>query len=200
MPALPALVLASASPRRLALLARIGLQPYAVLAAEVDETPHKDELPAALAERLARQKALAVQAQEAVRKLSPAPLVLAADTVVALGRRALPKAETESVARECLERLSGRRHSVITAVALACGPVLRSRTVLTRVRFKRLTGGEIDAYIASGEWVGKAGGYAIQGRAEAFIPWISGSHSNVVGLPLAETVGLIESMCPGLLR
>jgi septum formation protein len=187
----PALVLASASPRRLDLLARVGLVPDAVIPADVDETPKKDELPAPLAERLAREKALAVAQKK------PDALVLAADTVVALGRRILPKALDEKTARDCLERLSGRRHSVITGVALAKGTIVRSRTVLTKLRFKRMTEGEIAAYLASGEWEGKAGGYAIQGRAEAFIPWLSGSYSNVVGLPLAETLGLMGAfgMC-----
>jgi septum formation protein len=162
-----------------------------VIPADVDETPQKDELPAPLAERLAREKALAV-AQK-----NPHALVLAADTVVALGRRILPKALDMQTARDCLTRLSGRRHSVITGIALAKGSLVRSRTVLTKLRFKRMTEGEIAAYLASGEWEGKAGGYAIQGRAEAFIPWLSGSYSNVVGLPLAETLGLMGAFGMG---
>jgi septum formation protein len=190
----PALVLASASPRRLDLLARIGIAPGAVIPADVDEAPRKGELPAPLAERLAREKALAVAA------VHPDAYVLAADTVVAVGRRILPKAMDARTARECLTLLSGRRHRVITGVALARGALIRSRTVLTVLRFKRLTEAEIAAYLASGEWEGKAGGYAIQGRAEALIPWIEGSYSNVVGLPLAETMALIRAAEPALLR
>lgn len=190
----PALVLASASPRRLDLLARIGIAPGAVIPADVDEAPRKGELPAPLAERLAREKALAVAA------VHPDAYVLAADTVVAVGRRILPKAMDARTTRECLTLLSGRRHRVITGVALARGALIRSRTVLTVLRFKRLTEAEIAAYLASGEWEGKAGGYAIQGRAEALIPWIEGSYSNVVGLPLAETMALIRAAEPALLR
>ena len=187
------LVLASASPRRLALLAQIGKTPDLVVSADVDETPRKDELPPELARRLAEEKVRAARANPAVLALGPAALVLAADTVVALGRRILPKALTASEARLCLTRLSGRRHAVLTAIALATadGP-LRQRLSLTRVKFKRLSPPEIERYIDSGEWHDKAGGYAIQGLAAAYIPWISGSYSNVVGLPLAETWALLD--------
>lgn len=182
----PALVLASASPRRLDLLRQIGIVPDEVVAADIDETPLKDELPRALAARLARAKAQAVQRAGAV--------VLAADTVVALGRRALPKAETEPEARRCLELLSGRAHVVFTAVAVR-GPdgALLARTGEARVIFKRLSTQEIDAYIASGEWRGKAGGYAIQGLAARYISDVSGSYSAIVGLPLHETANLLQS-------
>jgi septum formation protein len=180
------LILASASPRRLALLAQIGIAPTAVLPADIDETPLKGELPDAYVQRIARQKAVTVATQK------PEALVLAADTVVACGRRILPKAEDERTARKCLELLSGRRHRVITAVALAQGDKMREKSVMTVVRFKRLSTQEIDAYIASNEWHGKAGGYAIQGLAAAFIPSINGSYSNVVGLPLAEVKVMLE--------
>ncbi|MEZ6024147.1 MAG: Maf family nucleotide pyrophosphatase [Hyphomonadaceae bacterium] len=179
------LVLASASPRRLALLAQIGVMPDQVVAADIDETPLKKETPRALALRLARGKAEAVQAEGA--------RVLAADTVVAVGRRVLPKAETEAEARDCLALLSGRGHRVLTGVALkgADGGV-RTRLVETRVSFKRLTDADISAYIASGEWKGKAGGYAVQGLAGRYITYLVGSYSNVVGLPLYETANLLE--------
>lgn len=180
------LVLASASPRRLDLLGQIGIRPVSVLAADLDETAQKGELPTTYASRLARAKA------EAVARLRPDAFVLAADTVVACGRRILPKAEEETQARRCLALLSGRRHRVLTAVALALpGGGLKERLVETAVRFKRLSLEEQAAYLASGEWRGKAGGYAIQGRAAALIPWINGSYSNVVGLPLAETAALL---------
>jgi septum formation protein len=182
----PRLVLASASPRRLDLLKQIGIVPDEIVAADVDETPLKDETPRLLAARLARAKAEAVQREGAV--------VLAADTVVALGRRSLPKTETEAEARRCLELLSGRAHIVFTAVAVrAPGGALRERMVEARVIFKRLSAEEIDAYIASGEWCGKAGGYAIQGLAARYIRNISGSHSAIVGLPLHETANLLQS-------
>lgn len=182
------LILASASPRRLELLAQIGLSPDEVDPAEIDETPAKRELPAEHALRVAQEKAETVQARH------PDAVVLAADTVVALGRRILPKAEDERTARRCLEMLSGRRHRVIGGVSLiAAGGRKWRRRVTTSVKFKRLEGSEIDAYIASGEWRGKAGGYAIQGRAAILIPWIEGSYSNVVGLPLYETAQLLRS-------
>jgi len=179
------LVLASASPRRLDLLAQIGIVPDRVLTPDIDETPARDELPRACAQRLARAKAAAVDA--------PGCLVLAADTVVAAGRRILPKAETESDARRCLDLLSGRRHRVMTAVVLAA-PDRRptERLVTSIVAFARLTAPQIDTYLASGEWLGKAGGYAIQGRAAGFIRFLSGSYSNVVGLPLFETAQLLR--------
>lgn len=182
----PRLVLASASPRRLALLKQIGIVPDEIIAADVDEAPLKGETPRGLALRLAIAKAEAVDALDAV--------VIAADTVVALGRRVLPKAETEAEARACLSLLSGRGHRVYTAVAVkSASSQLRSRLVETRVSFKRLSPAEIDAYLASGEWQGKAGGYAAQGLAGRFITNIVGSYSAIVGLPLYETANLIES-------
>jgi septum formation protein len=180
------LVLASASPRRLDLLRQIGITPTRIVPADIDESPLDGELPLAHAERLAHAKAVRVAKDYA------SALVLAADTVVACGRRICPKAEDEKTARACLELLSGRRHRVITAVALIKGDTLRQKTVMTMVRFKRLTSAETDAYIASGEWEGKAGGYAIQGLASAFIPAINGSYSNVVGLPLMEVKAMLE--------
>lgn len=187
------LVLASASPRRLALLKQIGIVPDRVIETRVDETPQKGELPRALALRLARAKAEAAFAAPEVQALKPHLRVLAADTVVACGRRVLPKAETEAEARACLALLSGRRHRVLTALCLIDGEGrVRTRVVETRVKMKRLSGAEIAAYLASGEWRGKAGGYAIQGRAAAFVPWLNGSYSNVVGLPLAETAALLQ--------
>ena len=180
------LILASASPRRLELLARLGLEPSAVSAADIDETPHKAELPRVYAQRMAREKALAVSGDDAH--------VLAGDTVVALGRRILPKAEDEATARQCLTLLSGRRHRVLSSVALRHPDgQLRERLSETVVRFKPLSLQEIDAYIAGGEWHGKAGGYAIQGSAEGLIAWISGSHSGVMGLPLFETRALLRA-------
>ena len=181
----PVLVLASESPRRKALLAQAGIVPDQVRAAAIDETPLKAELPRVYAERLAEAKAHKVADGKS--------LVLAADTVVACGRRILPKAEDDDEVRACLKLLSGRSHQVITAVALmrADGSLAR-RTVLTRVRFKRLDAAEIETYVDSREGVGKAGGYAIQGRAETFVRTLNGSYSNVVGLPLAETVALLR--------
>lgn len=184
--AVPALILASASPRRRDLIARLGVEPAGVRAADIDETPLKGELPRVYAQRMAREKARAAA--------DPAAHVLAGDTVVACGRRILPKAEDEATARACLEVLSGRRHRVLSAVALlAPDGLLRVRLSETQVRFKRLSAEEIDSYIASGEWHGKAGGYAIQGRAEGLIAWIGGSHSGVVGLPLFETRALLKA-------
>ena len=180
------LILASASPRRLDLLARIGVTPTAVVPADIDEAPRRAELPPIYAARMAAEKAQAVHARE------PGSLILGADTVVAAGRRILPKAETEEEARATLTLLSGRRHRVYSAVTLiGRAGVARHRLSLTMVAFKRFSDAELDAYIASGEWRGKAGGYAIQGRAEALIRQISGSHSGVVGLPLFETRALI---------
>jgi septum formation protein len=184
--AAPSLILASASPRRRELLARLGIEPARVAHANIDETPLKGELPRHYAERMAREKAAATA--------DSAAHVLAGDTVVAVGRRILPKAEDEPTARRCLELLSGRRHRVLSAVALlAPDGRLGERLSETVVRFKRLSAEEIEAYLASGEWHGKAGGYAIQGRAEGLIAWISGSHSGVVGLPLFETRALLRS-------
>jgi nucleoside triphosphate pyrophosphatase len=185
----PLLVLASESPRRRALLAQGGIEPDAVLAAAIDETPLKSELPRVHAERLAAEKAKAV----AARWSGGAAIILAADTVVACGRRILPKAENDADVLACLKLLSGRSHHVITAVALLTPDrELRRRTVLTRVAFRRLDACEIENYLASREGVGKAGGYAIQGRAETFVRQLNGSYSNVVGLPLAEAVALLR--------
>ena len=157
-----------------------------MLPAEIDETPLKDELPRIYAARMAREKALALADGTAH--------VLAGDTVVAAGRRILPKAEDEATARRCLSLLSGRRHRVLSAIALASPDgTLRERLSETSVRFKRLSDEEIDAYIEAGEWHGKAGGYAIQGSAEGLIAWIGGSHSGVVGLPMFETRALLKS-------
>jgi septum formation protein len=179
------LVLASASPRRLALLGQIGITPDRVIAPDIDETPLPHELPRAYAQRLARAKAAAVDA--------PGCLVLAADTAVAAGRRILPKAETAAEARACLTLLSGRRHNVLTAVALRRPDGQQTERLVTSVvAFARLTAPQLEAYLASGEWQGKAGGYAVQGRAAAFVRFLSGSHSNVVGLPLFETAQLLR--------
>jgi septum formation protein len=179
------LILASESPRRKALLAQAGITPDLIVPAAIDESIRKAELPRLHAERLAAEKARAVANDHD-------GFVLAADTVVALGRRILPKAEDDRMVRDCLKLLSGRRHQVITAVALIVpGGKLRRRTVVTRVSFIRLTQEQINAYADSREGVGKAGGYAIQGRAEIFVKAISGSYSNVVGLPLAETAALL---------
>jgi len=180
------LVLASASPRRLDLLRQVGIVPAGVDPAAVDETPLQGELPHLYARRIAAAKAAAVAPRH------PGAFVLAADTVVAVGRRILPKTESEAEARACLELLSGRRHRVLGAVALvAPDGRLRQRLVTTRVAVRRLTAAEISSYLAGGEWRGKAGGYAIQGAAAAFIPWINGSYPNVVGLPLTETLALL---------
>ncbi len=181
----PALVLASASPRRLDLIARLGIAPRGVTPADIDETPLAGEIPRVYVTRMAREKAHAVACDAHV---------LAGDTVVALGRRILPKAEDEATARRCLTLMSGRRHRVLSAVALlAPDGTLRERLSETIVRFKPLSSAEIEAYLASGEWHGKAGGYAIQGRAEALIAWIGGSHSGVMGLPLFETRALLRA-------
>lgn len=189
----PKLVLASASPRRLALLGQIGINPHALRPADIDETAHKGEWPRSLAARLAKEKAFAVhQAIKADKELMPA-LVLAADTVVALGRRVLPKAEVTDQALACLRLLSGRSHRVWTSIAVVTPKgALRQRLVETRVRFKRLSREEIEAYLASGEWRGKAGAYAIQGIAGSFVVKLIGSYSNVVGLPLYETANLLS--------
>jgi septum formation protein len=175
------LILASASPRRLDLLARIAVVPDAVLPADVDESVPKGELPRDHALRLAREKA------EAVAALEPGALVLAADTVVAVGRRILPKAEDEATLRMCMALLSGRRHRVMTGVALASPAGVRVKLVETTIAIKRLSAEEVDYYAAHGEWRGKAGGYALQGYGEVYVRHIAGSYSNVVGLPLAET-------------
>lgn len=183
------LVLASASPRRLDLLRQVDLAPDAVEAAEIDETPLKSETPRMTALRLACAKAAAVAAKQ------PDAFVLAADTVVAVGSRILPKVETEAEGRRCLELLSGRAHRVLTGVAVqAPDGRLVSRLVESRLHFKRLTPAEIDEYLVSGEGVGKAGGYAIQGRAGAFVMAIQGSYPAVVGLPLYETLNLLTGL------
>jgi len=181
----PRFVLASASPRRLALLQQISFVPDDVISTDIDETPLKGETPRNHAVRLARAKA------EAARNLGV--VVLGADTVVGVGRRILPKAETEGDARKCLALLSGRTHRVFTAICVLAGDLVRERVTETRVAFKPLSKGEVDAYITSGEWRGKAGGYAVQGRAARFVTGIIGSYSAVVGLPLYETANLLES-------
>lgn len=179
------LILASASPRRLALLKQAGIVPQQVVAADIDETPHKGELPAKYAARLAREKANIVVAKY------PQNLVLAADTVVACGRRIFPKACDAKTAVMCLRHLSGRRHRVYTAVCIIKDGREYEVTSLTQLKMDRLSDKQIADYITSKEWEGKAGGYAIQGLAESFIPWISGSYSNVVGLPLNDTLKLL---------
>jgi len=187
--AAPHLVLASASPRRLELLAQVGIKPDAVDPAAIDETPRRHELPRSLARRLAEAKAAAVAARH------PQSFVLAADTVVACGRRILPKAETADEARACLEIISGRRHRVWGGITVAApGGRMAHDVVCTVVAFKRLTKAEIDSYLAGGEWRGKAGGYAIQGRAAAFVRFLEGSYANVVGLPVYETVMLLRGL------
>lgn len=179
----PRLILGSASPRRCDLLAQIGVTADEVRPADIDETPLKAEIPRLYAQRLASEKAAAIISDD---------LVLTADTVVALGRRILGKPEDEAQAAEYLFKLSGRRHRVITAVALRRGEQMWRRCVETQVKFKRLSDEDISAYLRSGEWRGKAGGYAIQGIGAAFIPSINGSYTNVVGLPLTETAGLLR--------
>jgi len=192
--AAPLLVLASRSPRRLALLNQIGIEPNHFFDPNIDETAKRGEHPRYLAKRLARDKALA--AEKVLRKIPHLEhaLILTADTVVAVGRTALPKPEIEEEARECLRLLSGRNHKVFTALCLVSAKGrLHQRLVETRVRFARLNRHLIDAYLASEEWQGKAGGYAIQGLAGSFIARLVGSYSNVVGLPLVETVELLQA-------
>ena len=181
------LILASSSPRRRELLAQIGIVPDAIDPADIDETPRADELPPQHAERLAAEKA------QRVAERHPGAFILGADTVVGCGRRILPKAETVDEAKRCLTLLSGRRHRVHGGIALVTpqGRLLRRR-VVTAVAMKRLSPQELEAYLAGGEWHGKAGGYAIQGRAARFVREIIGSYSNVVGLPLFETAMLLE--------
>ena len=183
---LPRLVLGSASPRRLELLARIGITPDDVRAADIDETPLKGELPRPYVERMAREKSAALASADA--------LVLTADTVVSAGRRILGKPADTAEAAAFLTLLSGRRHRVTTSVCLRLGATLRQKTVETRVNFKRLSDEELSAYLRSGEWRGKAGGYAIQGLAAAFIPELHGSYTNVVGLPLAEVAAMLRGL------
>ena len=189
----PKLILASASPRRLALLQQIGIEPDALLPADVNETPGRNELPRSLAMRLAREKARVAATVAGTRPELAHSYLIAADTVVAVGRRILPKCELVDEAGQCLRLLSGRAHRVYTAVVLLTPKgAERKRLVETRVRFKRLSTQEIDAYLASGEWRGKAGGYAIQGLAGVFPVKLIGSYTNVVGLPLAETMALVS--------
>jgi septum formation protein len=181
-------ILASASPRRRELLAQIGLTPSIIIPADIDETPLPGELPKPHAERLAQQKASKIVETES------GAVILAADTVVACGKRILPKAEDEATARKCLALLSGRRHKVISGISIILPDgSQRTKSVTTVVAFKRLTAEDIDRYIKSGEWDGKAGGYAIQGLGATFVRFISGSYSNVVGLPLFEVNGWLQN-------
>ena len=180
------LILGSASPRRQALLAQIGLRPDAIIPPDIDETPLKGELPRAYCARIARAKTLAIAA-------APDDMVLCADTTVALGRRILGKPDDKAQATQFLLALGGRRHQVITAIALKHGDQIWTREVVSQVKMKRLSELELKSYLDSNEWQGKAGGYAIQGMAEAFIPWISGSFSAIVGLPVAATVALLAT-------
>lgn len=190
MPGQARFVLASASPRRRDLLAQIGRNPDAVIEPDIDESVLPRELPRDHAARLAREKCVAV----AARPEAAGAVVLAADTVVACGRRILPKVEDEATARRCLELLSGRRHRVVGGICVASADGRRfERLVITSVSFARLTAADLDAYIAGGEWRGKAGGYAIQGRAAVFVRAIGGSYSNVVGLSLFETERLLSA-------
>lgn len=180
-----AFILGSGSPRRLELLAQLGLAPDDVRPPDIDETPKKSELPRVYCTRIAREKVMAVQA-------SDDDLILCADTTVALGRRILGKPADVAEAAEFLLALSGRRHRVITAVALRRGDRVWEKDVVSQVRMKRLSDIELNAYLASNDWQGKAGAYAIQGPAGALIPWISGSFTGIVGLPLAETANLLQ--------
>jgi septum formation protein len=180
------LVLGSASPRRRELLAQLGIVPDAVLPPDIDETPLKGELPLPYCMRIARSKAMAVEA-------APHDLVLCADTTVALGRRIMGKPDDAGHAAEFLTALGGRRHQVITAVTLRLGERVWERQSVSAVKMKRLSDAELNAYLACGEWQGKAGAYGIQGAAGAFIPWISGSFTGIVGLPLAETAALLQA-------
>jgi septum formation protein len=180
------LVLGSSSPRRRELIARLGLEPARIVAADIDETPRMGEEPRRYAARMATEKARTISGD--------GTFVLAGDTVVAVGRRILPKAEDEATARACLKLISGRRHRVLSAIALKYPDgTLRTRLSETIVRFKPLSAAEVNTYIAGGEWHGKAGGYAIQGSAEGLIAWIAGSHSGVIGLPLFETRALLKA-------
>jgi septum formation protein len=189
----PRLILASASPRRIELLQQIGIEPDALLPADVDETPRKNELPRHLASRLAEEKARCAAARAKTDPDLTNVFLIAADTVVSVGRRILPKCETIAEATQSLRLLSGRAHRVHTAVHLITPKGReRSKVVETRVRFKRLAASDIEAYLASGEWRGKAGGYAIQGLAGAFAVKLIGSYSAVVGLPLYETLSLLS--------
>jgi septum formation protein len=189
----PKLVLASGSPRRLALINQAGIEPDALRPADVDELPKRGELPRALANRLARSKATAALNAVRLDEELRGSYILAADTVVAVGRRILPKAELLDEAAQCLRLLSGRNHRVHTGICLVTPKeTFRQRLVETRVRFKRLSDEDIEAYLASGEWRGKAGGYAAQGIAGTFMVKIVGSYTNIVGLPLYETITLLS--------
>jgi len=181
-----AFILGSGSPRRLDLLAQLGVHPDAVRPPDIDEDPRKGELPRPYCTRIAREKVVAVDAADD-------DIVLCADTTVALGRRILGKPANAGQAAEFLHALSGRRHRVITAVAVRRGGKVWEKDVVSTVRMKQLSDMEVNAYLASGDWHGKAGGYGIQGLAGAFIPWISGSFTGIVGLPLAETAGLLQA-------
>jgi septum formation protein len=187
----PRLILGSASPRRRELLAQIGLVPAGIRAADIDETPHRGELPRPYCERMAREKAAAIPGTDA-------EVILTADTTVALGRRILGKPADAAEAAEFLHALSGRRHRVITCIAVRRDVRTWHRTVETAVRVKQLSNAEVNAYLASGEWQGKAGAYAIQGIFGAFIPWLQGSFTGVVGLPVAETAQLLQAAGLGL--
>ncbi|SDX87907.1 septum formation protein [Ruegeria halocynthiae] len=182
-----AFILGSGSPRRLDLLAQLGVQPDAIRPPDIDETPLKGELPVPYCNRITRAKVQAVQADSG-------DVTLCADTTVALGRRILGKPEDAGQAAEFLHALSGRRHQVITSVAVRRGEKIVQRDVVTQVKVKRLSDTEINAYLATDDWQGKAGAYAIQGPAGAFIPWISGSFTGIVGLPLSETAALLQGI------
>jgi septum formation protein len=188
----PKLVLASGSPRRLALINQAGVEPDSLEPAEIDETPERGELPRTLAVRLAREKGLKAQERIRVREDLKGAFILAADTVVAVGRRIMPKPELLEEAASCLRLLSGRTHRVYSGVCLITpNDAVKTRLVETRVRFKRLSDQDIESYLASGEWRNKAGGYAVQGLAGTFVVKLVGSYSNVVGLPLYESVALL---------
>ena len=180
------LILGSGSPRRKEILAQLGIVPDAIIAADVDETPRRSELPRPYCARVTRAKLDAIAA-------GPDDIVLCADTTVALGRRILGKPADAAEAARFLFALSGRRHTVITCIALRRGDRVWTRTQESAVKFKRLSDADVNAYLASGEWQGKAGGYAIQGRAGAFVPWLQGSYSGVMGLPMAETATLLQA-------
>ncbi|EBA17350.1 maf protein [Roseobacter sp. SK209-2-6] len=181
-----AFILGSGSPRRLELLAQLGIKPDRVSPPDIDETPQKGELPRDYCTRVTREKVAAIPAD-------PQDIVLCADTTVALGRRILGKPENAAEAAEFLLALSGRRHRVITAVAVAHEGQIRTKVVVSQVKMKPLSDEELNAYLATGDWQGKAGAYAIQGPAGAFVPWISGSFTGIVGLPLAETANLLRA-------
>jgi septum formation protein len=188
----PKLVLASGSPRRLSLINQAGVEPDSLEPAEIDETPERGELPRTLSVRLAREKALKAQERIRLREDLKGAFILAADTVVAVGRRIMPKPELLEEAASCLRLLSGRTHRVYSGVCLVTpNDSVKTRLVETRVRFKRLSDQDIESYLASGEWRNKAGGYAIQGLAGTFVVKLVGSYTNVVGLPLYESIALL---------